>query len=140
MLLQTPIRFSNISTKSVAGMLTSNVSTPKMLGLAGTITPKFSGKVLITMTWDQNTDSGGFVNSCTIKVGTGTAPVNGASPTGTSIGRMRLSVIPYISSMCFVATGLILNTAYWIDLSIQADDGLGGNGNISNIDIVAIEQ
>lgn len=125
--------------RSVAGPLTSDNTTPKMLGLSGTVTPISSGKVLVSVTWDQSADSGGFVISVSLRLGTGSAPVNGAAPTGTQFGSTRSAAIPLISSVCFIATGLTVGTTYWIDLAMQADNGFFGTGSITNIDIAATE-
>ncbi len=111
-----------------------------MLGLSGTVTPNSSGRVYVTINWDISTSSG-FIKSVVLKLGTGSAPVNGANATGTSYGSTKLGIggATNPTSLSFIATGLTIGTTYWIDLFVSADDSNFANGSLSNIDVVAFE-
>lgn len=96
-------------------------ATPLMLGLDGTITTSANstGNIFILVTGVEK----GYTNSSLtmqLKLGTTTAPSNGAASTGTSEGVAitdnggRSSFIPFALSA--VATGLASSTAYWIDI------------------------
>jgi hypothetical protein len=93
-----------------------------MAGLAQTITPTVTGRILITIC---GTDTLNATSTATVvlRFGTGAAPVNGAAPAGTVISN-ALSIlnntavvmgIPF--SLTGIATGLTLGVPIWIDLS-----------------------
>ena len=115
-------------------------STGVMMGLAGSITPTATGRVLIVV-------SGSSVNSTALdglkfqlRYGTGSAPANGAALTGTTISAL-VSTLTGATQIAFstqaVVTALALNTAIWIDLSLSATTG--GTASLSNISISAVE-
>ena len=111
--------------------------TAVMMGLAGTITPSTTGNILIVVTGDISQSSTCFV---TLRRGTGTAPANGVTATGTALGPSISSfltggAIPF--SLTGVLTGQSLGTALWIDLALTSS---GGACIITNIDIAAMEQ
>jgi hypothetical protein len=102
-------------------------TTGLMMGLAGSITPAVSGKIVLTINGtiaNSNASDGAKVQ---LSYGTGTAPVNGAAITGTQVGAF-LNVtnnantaalkVPY--SVTAVITGLTVGTAYWLDVVLAA--------------------
>lgn len=117
-------------------------TTGVMMGLAGAITPRVGGRVLIIVTGvaANNTIADGA--SIQIRYGTGTAPTNGAALTGSTLGLLKNFVAETAAGKngfgaSYVVTGLTVGTAYWIDLSLKAVTG--GTATIFDVDIVAIE-
>jgi hypothetical protein len=117
-----------------------------MMGLAGTITPVRSGKVMIMIsgTIDNNTLGDGA--QVQIRYGTGTAPTNGAALTGTTAGSLVKQInaslallVPGAGPVALNAlvTGLTLSTAVWLDISLARISG--GTARIRDISISAIE-
>jgi hypothetical protein len=121
-----------------------------MQGLAGSITPVRTGRILIIV-------SGDFINSSAtintgIKIqlsfGTGTAPANAATLTGTQVG----SVLEYVNpvgtftaadiffpfTVNAVVTGLTLGAAVWVDLAAEAVTS-NSTGGLQNVSISVIE-
>lgn len=114
----------------------------EMVGLAGSITPATSGKVLVVISCDAKISSAGSSISIRLRYGTGSAPANGDSLTGTAIGAFRTvqaTTANYTMAMSVnaVITGLSVGTAYWLDL--QASQVNGGTINLYNVSISAIE-
>jgi hypothetical protein len=113
-----------------------------MMGLAGTITPATSGKVLLII-------NGQMVNStitdgCLIQLawGTGIAPINGAAPTGNTLGSNLAGngaaanqILPF--SVSGYVPNMTVSTAQWIDLKATALTG--GTCNVQAITVIAIE-
>lgn len=118
-------------------------TTGVMMGLAGSITPSRSGKVLIQVSGDIfNATAIADGGKAQIRWGTGSAPTNGAALTGTTAG----GLVQYIAattaekapfSLNAVVTGLTLGTAVWIDLGLAAITG--GTATVNDISISAIE-
>lgn len=125
---------SGAATQSKPGNPTAPNSTTlfTMQGLAGAITPKKSGSVLVTIT-------GTLVHSAaTVNVGaiwqishgTGTAPTSNAVLTGTQDGNTVQSKLATAAtaaadvsvpfSITALITGLTVGTAIWIDLAAKA--------------------
>jgi hypothetical protein len=113
-------------------------------GLARTITPTFTGRVLILVAgdWVNNTASDGA--NVQITYGTGGAPVNGAAQTGTLAGALLNLAnnantanlrVPFV--VAAIVTGLTLATAYWLDLAFDAVTG--GSVSLSAISFNALE-
>lgn len=117
-------------------------TTGKMMGLAGTITPATTGKILVIISGDISNGTildGGKVQ---IRMGTGTAPANGDALTGTAYGGLVRSntavageFLPF--SLNAIVSGLTLSTAYWIDVGLAAITG--GTASVADISISAIE-
>ncbi len=114
-----------------------------MMGLAGTITPTFTGRVQITVTGTIFNASaiadGGKVQ---IRTGTGAAPNNGDALTGTAVG----SLVQYVAAttaekapftLTAIVSGLTLHVARWIDVSLAAL--VGGTATITDLTISALE-
>lgn len=115
----------------------------KMMGLAGTITPVFTGRVLVTVTGTIfNATAIADGAQAQIRMGGGTAPANGDALAGTAVG----SAAKYIASttagkvpfaLTAVVTGLTLATAAWIDIGLAAITG--GTATIADVSISAVE-
>lgn len=116
-------------------------ATQVMLGLAGSITPTRSGKVLIIITGATAHASGSVNTTIQIRYGTGTAPANAAAATGTTAGAALVTSnsnggSPESFSVNAVVTGLTLSTAYWIDLGVAV---ASGTAVIKTVSISAVE-
>jgi len=113
-----------------------------MMGLAGSITPVYTGRVLMLI-------SGNVANStlldginAQIRYGTGSAPANAAALTGTAVGSLNKTTSAVNAQKTGIAlqaivTGLSLATAYWIDVSLAAVTG--GTVTLTNVSLTAIE-
>ena len=116
-------------------------ATQVMMGLAGSITPTKSGKVLIIISGALQNTGGATTNTVQIRYGTGTAPANGAAATGTTAGAALQSAPtngsgPEAFSINAIVSGLTLSTAHWIDVGLAAS---AGTGSIRTISISAVE-
>ena len=108
-------------------------STAVMLGLGSTchITPTYDGRITVTFDGSlSNSASASGTMSTLLRYGTGTAPVNGAAVTGTSVGAAQATNVTAIGnfvpfSITRTITGLTQGTAYWLDLSYSASAGTG---------------
>lgn len=117
-------------------------TTAVMMGLAGTITPATTGSIMvfITGTGSNATGSAGF--GVNIRYGTGAAPANGAALTGTAIGIQQNTVNATATagdgfSCAGIVTGLTVNTAYWIDISLKTISA--GTASLAGLTISAYE-
>jgi hypothetical protein len=121
----------------------TNSATGKMMGLAGTITPVITGRVLIIVSGTVANDTINKANSMMIHTGTGAAPANGDAPAGTGRGITRLTGAHTAQNeeKAFVlqalVTGLDLNEAIWIDVHLISV--AGGIASLTNLTISAIE-
>lgn len=115
-----------------------------MMGLAGALTPKVTGTVMITVTGSIQNGTSGDGAATQIRYGTGAAPANADAVSGTTAGVFKQLTavgagnpkrVPFAN--CFLVTGLTVNTAYWIDLALKAVTG--GTASIFDLDIVAVE-
>jgi len=121
--------------------LTTN-TTGLMMGLAGTVTPTLTGRILIMLSGDlQNSVSG---DGCKVQLryGTGTAPTNAAALTGTTAGGLVNFLAAANNDRSPVAlqaivTGLTIATAYWIDVGLAAVTG--GNAALKNVSLTVVE-
>lgn len=119
-------------------------ATFKMAGLGGTchITPVNSTRLLIIFYGDIGNDTTNDVAFTRLSYGTGSAPTNGASSTGTLLGNPVAFFSPSANftapfSVAGVASGLTSNTAYWIDL--QVADAIGGTASVTTLTCTATE-
>jgi len=109
-----------------------------MMGLGGvaTITPVYSTRVYVRFTGNgANTVSLGAVG-VQARFGTGTAPTNGAAPTGTTVGTAQSPWVPTANGLVAISpggiiTGLTPGTAYWFDLSLAASSGTSTLNSLS---------
>ena len=113
-----------------------------MTGLAGSITPKATGNVQITVSGTVSSSAIGDGASIQISHGTGTAPANAATLTGTQDGVAVHYVAATVAgkapfSLTAYVAGLTVGTAYWLDLAVAATTG--GTATVADISIVAIE-
>jgi hypothetical protein len=132
MTTQTP---SNVSgTNSTVGL---------MMGLGTSVTPAVTGNVLIVASgqFANDTLSGG--SAVQLRYGSGSSPSHLATLTGTQIGSEQvcplLTAVISKSGFCLsgVLTGLVVNTTYWLDISVRA---LGlGTASISGVTISCLE-
>lgn len=115
-----------------------------MMAVGGSITPTLSTRILVIM-------SGQIVNNTTgdgavvrLKYGTGTAPINGAAESGTTLGSgkrltdvtgLLAQGVPFAISG--IITGATAGTPLWLDAALEAVTG--GTANILNVDIIAYE-
>lgn len=113
-----------------------------MMGLAGSITPGNSGRVMINITGTVKTNSSGNGAATQIRYGTGAAPSNGAALTGTAVGVLvsqpnmnNSNVYQFVHSV--IVTGLTPATTYWIDTSLAAVNG--ATATMENVNICAYE-
>jgi len=139
----------------------NSTSAYTMQGLAGSITPTFTGIVLVTISGtlisSANTINEGIKYQ--ISYGTGIAPASNATLTGTQVGVLQEYTNPVAVtaadvhvpfSISTVIAGLSLNTAYWIDLAAEAVTAasiisltnvsisiieLGSHGSVENVSI-----
>ncbi len=112
-----------------------------MMGLAGSITPVASGKVIITISGNVNNGTGGNGAVFVARYGTGTAPANGDAESGTGCGSQKAfsntastEVSPF-STGCVVS--LTVGTTYWLDIALAATTG--GTATISSPTVTAYE-
>lgn len=119
-------------------------STSVMMGLAGSITPAFSGVFHVSI-------SGSLSNTTALKealallyYGSGTAPSNGAAATGTQIGNEALfsSANTTNASAPFtcqgIISGLTVGTTYWLDGALSTNS-TAGTASMQNVIISAYE-
>jgi hypothetical protein len=128
----------------------ANTTTYFMQGLAGAITPKTTGTVIMTISGTVVDPSGTAAGNGIIyqlSYGTGTAPTNAAALTGTQVGSTQTytnptTIIAADTNVPFstqaVVTGLTVGTAYWIDLAAKSVATASSMG-LANISISAVE-
>lgn len=120
-----------------------------MQGLAGAITPKRSGNLLVTIT-------GNLIGSSTTagdgillqgSYGTGAAPANAAALTGTQAGgildytnptTVTAADINVPFTVCFVVKAAALGTALWLDLAAKCVNSASHVG-LANLTVNAVE-
>lgn len=118
-----------LSSGNIAAPGTGSASGGTMLGLGGTchVTPTKTGRVMFFIygVFTNGTGTSGTTQG-QIQFGTGTAPTNGASLTGTAIGAAP-SVTNSASyqelSLVAGSFNLTVNTAYWFDLAVYVGAG-----------------
>jgi hypothetical protein len=120
--------------------------TGKMMGLAGSITPAQTGRVMIIVTGNlsNSTAAAGDGAKTQIRYGTGSAPANAGALTGTTAGSLISMLLeratasdPFPFCVAAVVTGLTIGTAYWIDLSLAAI--AAGTAILTNLSISVVE-
>jgi hypothetical protein len=133
-----PAAGSQITAAIVTG---TTDTTGVMMGLAGSITPTRSGKVAIMASFEMLNTADDPVAG--LRYGTGSAPANGDALIGTAASALIRAtfadaneVIP--ASCVAYVTGLTLNTAYWLDLSLQSI--AGGSVSVQSVTLIAVEQ
>ena len=114
-----------------------------MMGLAGSITPTNSGKILIIISGDMSNTIKACGAKTQIRYGTGAAPANQAALTGTAVGGAVTMMEPNSTtgvttpfSLSAIVTGLSTGTAYWVDVSLAIVSGTTPNAaTIKNVSI-----
>lgn len=106
-----------------------------MMGLAGSITPASSGKILIMISGDLKSSSAATLKM-QIRYGTGSAPGNGGALTGTAVGNLATAIgndadQQFPTTCNAIISSLSVGTAYWIDVSLSTSAGTGTVKNIS---------
>lgn len=136
-----------LTTAQPADQTGNATSTLKMNGLGAavapaTITPTSTGRVVFTVSGDLTNSTINDGVQYKLVYGTGTAPANAATASGTAISALRSVAVAVATqkqgfSVTGAATGLALATAVWYDL--QVADVTGGTASVSNITCVAHE-
>ena len=119
--------FAN-KTVAAPGSVTATSPTYLMLGLAGSITPKTSGAVSVSICGSTTDATLADTISMQLSYGTGAAPTNGGALAGTQVGALvqaSQAVASDIQSFCSTAviSGLTVGTAYWLDLAVGSSGG-----------------
>lgn len=120
-----------------------------MQGLAGSITPATTGTVLLTISGVVANTSGtaGVGVQYQLSFGTGVAPNNAASLTGTQAGAVQDWINPAALTAADVAvpfsttavvTGLVVGTPYWLDLAAKSITTASA-ASLTNVSISAVE-
>lgn len=122
-------------------------TTIKQVGLAGSITPgpTGGGRVFAIITGTVTNSAAGDGVQVQLSYGTGSAPVAGASATGTTIGGAVKFVTTTTNGanekkpFCVQAiiAGLTPGTAYWLDL--QGAQITGGTCQVTDATVTAFE-
>lgn len=145
-----PVNSATSQAQVSAPVAPANTTTYFMQGLAGTITPKTTGAVIITISGTVVDPSGTAAGNGIIyqlSYGTGSAPANAAALAGTQIGTTQsytspTTVIAADTNVPFsttaVVTGLTVGTAYWIDLAAKSVATVSSMG-LANVSVTAIE-
>jgi len=134
----------NMSQKSPADPTGTTSATAVMMGLADTLTPYSSGKVLVIISGSAfNTGPTLAGGKVAIRYGTGTPPTNGAAATGTAAGNVaefQATVASFIYPFTCSAfiSGLTVNTTYWFDLALLATTT--GTASCGGIGMSVVEQ
>lgn len=133
----TPAYFGTLSTYGPSSG-PSSTSSFSMAGLGGdfSITPNATGTVQVTIYGEISTTSSTAGTGIILqgRYGTGSAPSNGASATGTAFTAqvtytnpttVTASDVAQPFSLSGVITGLTVGTTYWIDVSFEAVSATG---------------
>ncbi len=106
-----------------------------MMGIAGSITPTISGKVMIVISGDLKNGTNNGNTTVQLRYGTGTAPTNGNALTGTALGGQvnmtAAATNQRVPFSCNAIVTLTVGTAYWIDLALKAVSGSAFTQNLS---------
>lgn len=118
-----------------------------MAGLAKTITPLSTGRILIIVTGQATNGTGDSGFRYDLRYGTGNAPGNGTALTGTQVGSTitgsavasstttSVVISPFVHHG--IVTGLTKGTTYWVDLGQYSVTS--GTTTFTNINITIIE-
>ncbi len=121
----------------------STSTTGVMMGLAGSITPATTGRILFMITGDVGNTGNAITVTIQLYQGTGSAPANGAAITGSAVGGAQKFItaaaaqkVPF--GVCALVTGLTLGTAYWFDVSLASSSG-AQTSTIKDVSVTAFE-
>lgn len=128
--------------------VSTSSSTAVMMGLgsSATITPKTTGRIQVNVTATvMITTAGAAGQPATIELrySTGTAPTNGVAVVGTLAAgpdQYNMAASNYLQAVSLntIITGLSVNVATWLDLSLRTFTG-GWTAQLLNVMITAIE-
>jgi hypothetical protein len=145
-----PVNSATSQAQVSAPVAPANTTTYFMQGLAGAITPKTTGAVILTISGtvvDLSGTAAGNGIIYQLSYGTGSAPANAAALTGTQVGTTQTFTSPTTIiaadvnvpfSTQAVVTGLTVGTAYWIDLAAKSVATASSMG-LANVSVTAIE-
>jgi len=109
---------------------TTSTASPVMMGLGATctITPAYSTRIHVDFSGSISNSSTGNGGTVQVRIGSGTAPVNGFSLSGNGAFALLNSTSSTASAFTpwatgGVITGLTPGTAYWIDLAVKVIGG-----------------
>lgn len=120
-------------------------TTGKMMGLKGNLSPTSSGAYLIIISGYIINTRANTSGSIQIYTGTGSAPNNAATLTGTTQGTELTATVATANSedvpfsVNAVVTGLTVGTTYWLDISL-ASSNAAGTASVKSLSVSAIEQ
>jgi hypothetical protein len=140
------------STRTVAAPTAANSTANfTMQGLAGSITPRYSGNILVSIAGTVTAAGATTVNIGVIiqgSYGTGTAPTANAALTGTQAGALQQYTWPvaptatadvhYGFNVIFLIPNAALGTALWLDLAAKAVT-TASDAPLVNVVITAVE-
>jgi len=144
---QTPQKVSIQVTPVDPTTTNSTVGVMMGIGASASITPTFTGKLMIIISGDIDNDTGDNGSQVQIRTGTGTPPINGAALTGTTRGGLvkmiviasggatNITRVPF--SLNTIISGLTLNTTLWIDISLASITG--GVSRVRDISVSVVE-
>lgn len=113
------------------------------LGTTATITPVYTGRVLLIATGVMgNSGAAGDGTTIQMSFGTGTAPANNAAVTGTQLGNQEAFIASTTAGqqgfcLISVTTAMTVGTATWIDIALKTVTG--GPGFLKTVEIIAVE-
>jgi hypothetical protein len=122
---------TNASVQTTSKLPTGTASTTGVmmgLGLTGcTITPALTGRVEFVISGFV-ANSAAALSTSSLRFGTGTAPSNTGSPTGTQLGAVygansAVATAALPLTMIGISTGLTLGTPVWFDADVSVSSG-----------------
>ena len=135
-----------VATLAPANPAGTTSATEVMMGLAMSITPATSGRILLLVSGTALNAGGAGISVTAISLyhDTGAAVGNGVAVPGTAVqlgktknmltgsagGKVGFSIAQYV-------TGLTTGTPYWFDLALASDGS--NSANVYDLDLVAIE-
>lgn len=133
---------SSATTPSNPSGTTSTTAVMMGLGSTATLTPTFSGRVLLTICGSIANATSGDGATAQLSYGTGAAPANGVALTGTQVGNAAAFTAAAAAqkapfSLTWCITGLTPGTAYWFDLAVAAVTG--GTATVTALSATALE-
>lgn len=117
-------------------------TTAVMMGVAGSIKLQGAGRIILMISGNMSNATTGSGVTVQLSYGTGTAPTNGATLTGTQVGAIvsftaltGVTIVPF--AIQAIVSSLTVGTTYWLDAAVKAVTS--GTGAISNLSVSAIE-
>jgi len=145
---------NGITLNSASPTGTANTAALVMLGLAGSITPQSTGRILVIVSGDMSQSTTGDGGAIQISMGTGAAPSNGGALAGTQFGSLvtmtfltGVLTVPFCIHALpggqvtpnYTGTGKaqVTPVPLWVDLAFKAVTG--GTFTLSNVTLTAFE-